>query len=85
MIGEIAAQGDAPEVETAEGRYGEAITLASELDMHPLVARCHHGLGALHRRIGQEETAREHIASATAMYREMGMEFWLEKIESASG
>ena len=51
--------------------------------MRPLVAHCHLGLGKLYRRIGKREPAREHLATATTMYREMGMRFWLEQAEAA--
>jgi hypothetical protein len=48
----------------------------------PLVAHCHFGLGKLYRRTDQREQAQEHLASATTMYREMGMTYWLEKAEA---
>jgi len=50
--------------------------------MRPLVAHCHLGLGKLCRRTGQREQAREHLTTATTMYREMDMRFWLEKAET---
>jgi uncharacterized protein HemY len=50
--------------------------------MRPLVAHCHLGLGQLYRRTGDHAKAEEHLASAKAMYREMGMRFWLEKAEA---
>ena len=34
------------------------------------------------RRTGKREQAREHLATATTMYREMDMRFWLEKAEA---
>jgi hypothetical protein len=49
--------------------------------MRPLVAHCHLGLGKLYRRTGKSELAQEHLATATAMYREMDMRFWLEQAE----
>jgi len=49
--------------------------------MRPLIAHCHFGLGKLYRRTGEHEQAREHLATATAMYRDMGMTYWLEKAE----
>jgi hypothetical protein len=49
--------------------------------MRPLVAHCHFGLGTLHARTGQREEARQHLATATTLYREMDMRFWLEKAE----
>jgi hypothetical protein len=49
--------------------------------MRPLVAHCHLGLGKLYRRTDKCERAREHLTTATMMYREMGMTYWLEKAE----
>ncbi|MGG6494695.1 UNVERIFIED_CONTAM: hypothetical protein NY603_17300, partial [Bacteroidetes bacterium 56_B9] len=39
--------------EQAEGYYREALALAGQLDMRPLAARCHHGLGRLYLRTGR--------------------------------
>jgi hypothetical protein len=47
--------------------------------MRPLVAHCHLGLGTLYLRTDKREQARDHLATATTMYREMGMTYWLEK------
>jgi hypothetical protein len=68
--------------EDAEGDYREALGRATELGMRPLVAHCHLGLGHLYRRTRDGQQAQEHLATATAMYREMGMGFWLEKAEA---
>ena len=51
--------------------------------MRPLVAHCHLGLGKLYRRTGTREQAHEHVATATTMYRDMGMTYWLEQTEAA--
>jgi Double zinc ribbon len=48
----------------------------------PLVAHCHLGLGKLYRRTGKREEAREHLTTATTMYREIDMAFWLEQAEA---
>jgi hypothetical protein len=56
--------------------------MADELGMRPLVAHCHHGLGKLYRRTGKREQAQEHVTTATTMYREMGMTYWLEQAEA---
>ncbi len=50
--------------------------------MRPLVAHCHLGLGGLCGRTGNLEQAQEHLTTATTMYREMDMRFWLEKAEA---
>jgi tetratricopeptide (TPR) repeat protein len=81
-IAEIAASADPPDHGQAETRYQEALTLAGELGMRPLVAHCHLGLGKLYRRTGQREQAQEHLTTATTMYREMGMTHWLERAET---
>jgi hypothetical protein len=44
--------------------------------------RQHLGLGKLYLRTGKREQAQEHLATATAMYRDMGMTYWLEKTEA---
>jgi tetratricopeptide (TPR) repeat protein len=79
LLGEIAAQTDPPGVQEAETAYQEALTRASELGMRPLVAHSHLGLGKLCRRTGDRPKAHDHLTTATTMYREMEMEFWLEK------
>jgi hypothetical protein len=43
---------------------------------------CHLGLGKLYRRTGKREQTREHLITATTMYREMDMRFWLEQAEA---
>ena len=46
------------------------------------LAHCHFGLGKLYRRTGSAEDAQEHLATATTMYREMDMRFWLEQAQA---
>jgi hypothetical protein len=53
----------------------------SDCDPPLFVAHCHLGLGKLYRRTGKLEQAQEHLTTATTMYREMGMRFWLDKAE----
>jgi len=48
---------------------------ATELGMRPLAAHWHLGLGKLYWRTGKRDEAREHLATATTMYREMGMTY----------
>jgi hypothetical protein len=50
--------------------------------MRPLVAHCHPDLGKLYRCTDKPEQAGEHLATATTMYRDMGMTYWLEKAEA---
>jgi tetratricopeptide (TPR) repeat protein len=79
LAGDVAS---AREAEDAEGCYREAQALADRLGMRPLIAHCHLGLGKLYHRTGKREQAREHLTTATTMYREMGMTYWLEQAEA---
>jgi tetratricopeptide (TPR) repeat protein len=79
LLGEVVSQADQPDMATAEAQYGAAMALATELGMRPLLAHCHLGLGRLYRRAGDEAKAHEHLTTATTMYREMNMGFWLDK------
>ncbi|HVS09040.1 MAG TPA: tetratricopeptide repeat protein, partial [Planctomycetota bacterium] len=85
LLGEIASRRDSPEVGTAEDYFRQAFALAEELGMRPLVAHCHAGFAKLYRRTGKQEQARNHLATATTMYREMDMLFWLERTEAIMG
>jgi tetratricopeptide (TPR) repeat protein len=84
LLGEIASHRDPPEIDTAEQHYRQGLALAAERGMRPLVAHCHLGLGKLYWRTGKREQAQDHLTTATTMYGEMDMDFWLEqaKVES---
>jgi tetratricopeptide (TPR) repeat protein len=83
LLGEIAAHPDSPDAEQAEARYRQALALAEELGMRPLVAHCHLGLGTLYRKSGRSEQARAELATAIDLYRAMEMTFWLTRAEEA--
>jgi class 3 adenylate cyclase/tetratricopeptide (TPR) repeat protein len=82
LLGETASHHDRRDAPTAEAHYGAAMALASELEMRPLVAHCHLGLGKLYQRTGKRQQAQEHLITATTMYRAMDMRFWLGKAEA---
>ena len=86
LLGEIAAHPGALNSGDSESHYHAALALAEELGMRPLVAHCHLGLGKLYRRAGTRVQAQEQLATATTMYRDMGMRFWLEQatVETAA-
>jgi tetratricopeptide (TPR) repeat protein len=85
LLGEIASHTEGVDVEAAKTHYDQASTLARQLGMRPLLAHCHLGLGKLYRHTGKREQAREHLTTATTMYREMDMPFWLEQAEAEMG
>jgi class 3 adenylate cyclase/tetratricopeptide (TPR) repeat protein len=82
LLGDIATHPDRFDAEGGEAHYCGALALAEPRGMRPLVAHCHFGLGKLHRRTGKREQAQEHLRTATTMYREMDMRFWLEQVEA---
>jgi len=84
QLGAVHAHASLPDVLQAEMRYREALALAEPRGMRSLVAHCHLGLGTLYRRTGKREQAQEHLTTATAMYREMDMRFWLEQAVAES-
>jgi tetratricopeptide (TPR) repeat protein len=83
LLGDIAAQRDPPHVEEAGTYYRQALDLAEELGMRPLVAHCHHDLGTLYAKLGQGEQARAELSTAIELYRAMEMTFWLPEAEAA--
>jgi class 3 adenylate cyclase/tetratricopeptide (TPR) repeat protein len=79
LLGDIEAHPDRFDAEGSATHYRMALALAERHGMLPLVAHCHFGLGALCRRVGQLERAREHLIIAATMYGEMDMGFWLDQ------
>jgi hypothetical protein len=58
-------------------------TQPDTLEMRPLQAHSHRGLGILYTQIGRREQAREELSAAIALYRAMEMQFWLPQAEAA--
>jgi class 3 adenylate cyclase/tetratricopeptide (TPR) repeat protein len=84
LLGEVSAESDRPDVEQSQHFFRQSLTLAEELGMRPQAARCHLGLGRLFRRAGARQEAREHLTTATVMFRGMDMRLWLEQAEAES-
>jgi tetratricopeptide (TPR) repeat protein len=82
LLGDIATHPDRFDAERGEAHYRKALALAEPRGMRPLVAHCHLGLGKLYRRTSKREQAQEHLTTATTMYREMDMRFWLAQAEA---
>jgi tetratricopeptide (TPR) repeat protein len=83
LLGEIAAARERLDVEQAADYYQQALTLADELGMRPLLAHCQRGLGTLYARSSQWEKAHTTLSAAMALYNAMEMSFWLPEMESA--
>ena len=83
QLGAVQAHASPPDVQQAEARYREALTLAKALGMRPLQAHCHRGLGTLYTKTSRQEQARAALATAIELYRAMEMTFWLPQAKSA--
>ena len=83
QLGAVHAHADPPDAAQAEAHYQQALALAEELGMRPLVAHCHHGLGRLYGQTGRREQARAALTTAIDLYRAMDMTFWLPQAEAA--
>jgi tetratricopeptide (TPR) repeat protein len=82
LLGDVASHPDRFDPECGEAHYRQSLALAEPRGMRPLIAHCHLGLGKLYRRTDQRKRAREHLTTATTIYREMAMTYWLEKAEA---
>jgi class 3 adenylate cyclase/tetratricopeptide (TPR) repeat protein len=83
LLGEIHVHQEPSAVEPAEAHYQQALALADELGMRPLVAHCHHGLGKLYAKSGRRAEAYAELSAAIELYRAMEMTFWLPQAEAA--
>jgi tetratricopeptide (TPR) repeat protein len=82
QLGTVYAHANPPDAAQAEAHYQQALTLAEELGMRPLVAHGHRGLGTLYAATGQRELARAGLAAAIEMYQSMDMTLWLPQTEA---
>ena len=71
-----------PDYPRAEEHWLAAAALSRDLEMRPLAARCHLGLGTLSRLLGRPDAA-EGLATAVALLAEMEMPLWLAQAEAA--
>jgi hypothetical protein len=77
----IQSDGNSGKTEQATQTFLQAIDLAAQLNMKPLLAHCHMGLARYHIKLGEEANARSEIATAAEMYRSLNMNFWLPEAE----
>jgi tetratricopeptide (TPR) repeat protein len=78
VLGEAAAR-ESPAPDKAEHHYLAASALALELEMRPLLARCHLGLGRLYLRANDRDRAEDHLLTATRLFIAMDMPLWLQQ------
>src|SRR5262249_5434553 len=81
-LAELAARGKTPDFQKAQSFCREALHLGDEPGKRPLAPPRPPPPGKLYPRPGKSAPARQHLATATTMYREMGMTYWLEQAEA---
>ena len=84
VLGEATAR-DSLAGDKAEHHYLAAIALTEELEMRPLLARCHLGLGRLYLRAGDRDRAADHLLTAKRLFSAMDMPLWLCQAASSLG
>jgi tetratricopeptide (TPR) repeat protein len=84
-LGELGLHCDPPDAEKTVSSYRQALALADELGMRPLVAHCHHGLGTRDQLTEQTEQAQEHLDAARTLYSELDMGHWIERTGDVHG
>ncbi|PYS17068.1 MAG: hypothetical protein DMG15_00380 [Acidobacteria bacterium] len=82
LLGEIASREEPLDIGRAENHHRQALAVAEELGMRPLIAHCHIGLGKLYQRSGNLRLAKEHLHNGVALMRAMEMGLWLERAEA---
>ena len=82
LLGEIALRREPLDADSAERTYRQSIAIADRLEMRPLVAHCRWGLARLYRRAGWPDPAREELQAGLALFRAMGMTYWVSPAEA---
>jgi tetratricopeptide (TPR) repeat protein len=83
LLGDIALHRGPPETERAETYYRQAFAVSHELEMRPLQAHCHVGLGHVYVARGAAEQARAEFRVAVDLYRSMEMTLWFNRADAA--
>jgi tetratricopeptide (TPR) repeat protein len=73
------------DIEHAEQHYLAAIALAGELEMRPLLARTHLGIGRLYLRAGDRARAEDHLLTARRLFSAMDMPTWDRQATASLG
>ena len=82
LLGDVAAHANGFDGERGLACYREALERAEPRGMRPLIAHCHLGIGRVNRGLGRRRTADKHLARASALYRDMGLSYWLDRPEA---
>jgi tetratricopeptide (TPR) repeat protein len=82
LAAEVLTHREPLDLARAEDLYRQAMRQAERLGGRPLTARCHLGLGSLYRRAGRDREARDNLERAAALFRDMGMRLWSDRVDA---
>jgi class 3 adenylate cyclase/tetratricopeptide (TPR) repeat protein len=83
-LGKILSTIDPEQIDKAENSILKGNEVLHELKLKPYYAQGHLFLGELYANAGQKEKAVENLKKAETMFREMGMDYWLERTRKVS-
>jgi tetratricopeptide (TPR) repeat protein len=81
LLGTILGKTEAPEINKAEECILKGIEIGKELRIKPFYSLGHLYLGELYLNGGKEEKAIGNLKKAEGMFQEMGMDYWLGKVQ----
>jgi class 3 adenylate cyclase/tetratricopeptide (TPR) repeat protein len=81
VMAKIQSECGSDQIEQAKQTYCQAIELAENLKMRPLLAHCSLELGQFFARSGEIEKARSELMKASDLFRSLGMRFWQPKAD----
>jgi tetratricopeptide (TPR) repeat protein len=81
-LGRVLSASGPAEVGAATTAWQQSLALAAELGMRPLVALCHLNLGRVCAQAADRGGARDQLAIAATLFREMGMATFLKQAEA---
>jgi transcriptional regulator with AAA-type ATPase domain/tetratricopeptide (TPR) repeat protein len=82
LLGEIALNARPLALDQVAKYCADALVLGRQLEMRPLIARTHLTLGRACRLADDHRRADGHLATASALFREMDMTCWLARAEA---
>jgi len=83
LAGDLARRRDPPDPGEADSSLREALAVAQELGMRPLIGRCYLALGELHAHRGTRDDADRDLRSAITLFAAMGMTRLQEHADAA--
>jgi tetratricopeptide (TPR) repeat protein len=81
LLGRIFGKSEKSQVGKAEECILQGIKILDELELKPLYAQGYHFLGELYADTGRKDKALDSLKKAEGMFREMGMDYWLDKTQ----